>query len=205
MESNHSKTGQVTPRHRRALMLRRAAAILALAAACIIQAGAACAASGMMIALPRRALPAGMLAYLRARIEGADVYVCTRTDALAWAWQLRSASASLSDLSGHALGRFSNRVTITPPRSWSEITWQDVSGGTVTAVRNSSDFLTPDRRTSWVRYDVQSHAGNGPFAAARAIVRMSTVAGLRPSRPCDAAHVGLEAKLSFSGYDSFLK
>lgn len=189
---------------------RRAAAIarLTLAASVAVMlfiGSAANAQIAVPVELLAAAQPAGMSVYLEARVVGADTYVCGMTDAMAWAWFPQSSEAMLSDARNSPAGRYSSRITIVAPRMSEEAIWQDASGGKVVANRTGSGQLSAVDRRTWQRFEIQSREGEGSFAAARTIIRISTSRTNRPAEPCDRTHSGTRVNLAYEGTDLFMK
>ena len=154
--------------------------------------------------IPPAAQPAGMRAYFASQVVGEETYACGRTDALAWAWLLRSSDASLADASSHRIGTFRSAVSVIPPPRTLPSVWQDGEGGRVTATLQSRGMM-PDGVRVWSRYDVRQRDGSGPFTGAKSIVRISNGGIVRPAEGCDQSRSGAIVHIGYGGMDLFLK
>jgi len=157
-------------------------------------AGAAQAQAPALPELPAALKPGDLKAYLAVPAKGAQVYVCNKNDAGAYAWTFKAPDAELDDGAGKAIGKH-----------YGGPTWEGSDGGKVVAGVKASAPAPGGNAIPWLLLDVKSRDGSGQFTQAAAILRVNTVGGQAPAAGCDQAHAGTEQRVPYTATYYFLK
>jgi len=145
--------------------------------------------------LPAAIKPAaGLSVYVEALATGAQVYVCAKNSAGAWAWTLKAPDAQLLDVEKKPIGKH-----------YGGPTWEGNDGGKVVGAAKASAPAPNDNGIPWLLLDVKSREGTGLLSQAQAVLRVSTAGGLPPTMACDEGHAGEENRAPYTATYLFLK
>jgi Protein of unknown function (DUF3455) len=125
--------------------------------------------------------------------RGVQIYACGRNPLGATGWVLEGPDAQLFDPQSKLVGKH-----------YAGPTWEDLDGGKVIGVVKTSMPAPVDKAIPWLLLDTRSREGSGPFAQARAIVRMKTIGGTAPADGCDEGHAGERARVPYTAIYVFL-
>ena len=117
---------------------------------------------------------------------GVQIYSCQAT-ATGFAFTFVAPEASLFDRRG--------RVVI---KHFGGPTWQSVRDGSSVVATKVTDFTADPKSIPELLLKASSHDGKGIMADVTFIQRLETVGGLAPIDGCDAAHVGVVARVPYS-------
>jgi len=120
--------------------------------------------------------PAGQSVYLEALATGVQIYECSQKADLSYEWAFKAPEASLSDASGHSLGKH-----------YAGPTWESTDGSTVVGEVKARDPGPRPSAIPWLLLSAKSNSGSGVFAAAKSVQRVYTVGGVAPTTPCTGA------------------
>ena len=127
--------------------------------------------------------------------RGVQIYTCVRVDE-SYSWKLKAPEATLLTPEGHTAGRH-----------FAGPAWQAIDGsvvvGEVIASGSAPETAGISHSIPWLILRGKSHAGSGIFSAVSYVTRSRTVGGTAPLSGCDAAHVGVEARIPYSASYSF--
>jgi Protein of unknown function (DUF3455) len=171
-------------------MLRASLAVLSL----FVCTGLALAQSPALPELPAALKPGELKAYLAVPAKGAQVYVCNKNDAGAFAWTLKAPDAELDDATGKPIGKH-----------YGGPTWEGNDGGKVVGAVKASAPAPGGNAVAWLLLDIKSRAGSGQFTQAAAILRVNTVGGVASPTGCDEARAGSEQRVPYTATYYFLK
>lgn len=129
--------------------------------------------------------PDQTLAFVR-HAKGVQHYACAESGA-SFAWTLVAPDADLFDRAGAPAGHHGAGPT-----------WQATDGSTVVGTKRAA---APVDATAipWLLLDATSHNDKGGvMSSVTSVQRVSTVGGLAPPSPCDAAHVAATADIPYT-------
>jgi len=141
--------------------------------------------------LPAALKPDGVTPYLHVSATGVQIYVCGMSNG-ARTWAHKGPEAALLDAQGNEIGTH-----------YAGPTWEAFGGKIVGAVKANAPGGAGN--IPWLLLDVKSREGAGPFAEAKAILRVDTKGGVAPADGCDEAHAGQEARVPYMANYIFLK
>jgi hypothetical protein len=131
-------------------------------------------------------VPAGETVVLFARGVGSQIYSCLAAEGK-FSWTLKGPDAELKDRKDKVIGQHSAGPT-----------WKLKDGSEVTGKATAHvDALDADS-VPWLLVNVVSHAGNGALSKVTTIQRVHTHGGKPPADGCDAEHVNVETKSSYT-------
>ena len=143
---------------------------------------------------PDLAPPASVVLLFALGARGVQIYACEAKpdDATAFVWTFKRPEAELLNARGEVVGSH-----------FAGPTWQGHDGSAVVgAVLARAD--APHRKAiPWLLLEAKSHAGSGAFATITHIQRLNTQGGVAPSKGCDAAHLGVEARVPYEATYAF--
>jgi len=164
-----------------------------LAAGTLLLAADGGSATDSTIEVPAGLNPDKLLILQVASGRGVQIYACGRSPLGATGWVLEGPDAQLFDPQSKLVGKH-----------YAGPTWEDLDGGKVTGVVKTSMLAPIDNAIPWLLLDTKSREGSGPFAQARAIVRMETTGGIAPADGCDEGHAGEQARVPYTAIYVFL-
>jgi hypothetical protein len=167
-------------------------ALAAMAFGCLMSSAAA--QTPKLDELPAALKPAGLSVYLEVPATGVQIYVCGKNDAGAAAWTFKAPEADLFDTQKKQIGKH-----------FAGPTWEALAGGKVVGAVKANAPAPEAGAIPWLLLDIKSSEGAGAFNQAKGILRVATHGGVAPAHGCDAAHVGLEARVSYAATYLFLK
>jgi hypothetical protein len=144
--------------------------------------------------LPAALKPGELKPYLAVPAKGAQIYVCNKNDAGAYAWTFKAPEAELADAAGKTIGKH-----------YGGPTWDGSDGGKVVGAVKASAPAPGGNAIPWLLLDIKSRDGSGQFTQAAGILRVQTVGGLAPTTACNETHVGTEQRVSYTATYYFLK
>ena len=157
-------------------------------------AGAALAQAPALPDLPAALKPGELKSYLAVPAKGAQVYLCKKNDAGAYAWTFKAPDAELTDAAGKNIGRH-----------YGGPTWEGSDGDKVVGAVKASAPAPGGNAIPWLLLDIKSRDGTGQFSQAAAILRVNTIGGTAPATGCDEGHAGAEQRVSYTATYYFLK
>jgi hypothetical protein len=167
---------------------------MAVAAALVCIPPAASAQTVALAELPDAIKPAGVAVYLEVPATGVQIYTCGKNPAGAWAWNFKAPDATLFDARKMQIGKH-----------YAGPTWEGQDGGKVVGAVKGNAPAPGGNAIPWLLLDIKSREGSGAFAAAKGILRVSTVGGVAPAQGCDEAHNGAESRVPYTATYLFLK
>jgi len=137
---------------------------------------------------PLRA-PTGQSAFVEALATGVQIYECASKpgEPPTFAWTFRAPEATLSDQSGHALGKH-----------YAGPTWESIDGSKVVGQLKAGDPGPDPTAIPWLLLTAKSSSGAGIFAQTTSVQRVKTVGGVAPSERCDAANATQVARVPYT-------
>lgn len=118
--------------------------------------------------------------------RGVQIYECTASAGGRHAWAFKAPEADLTDAQGRTLGTH-----------FAGPTWLAADGSRLTGKLRARDPGPDPQAIPWLLLDATPGGAPGRFSAVRSIQRLQTVGGLAPATPCDAAHVGEQARVPY--------
>lgn len=125
--------------------------------------------------------------------KGVQIYACKAIHD-AYAWTLKAPDASLSDASGHVIGKH-----------FAGPSWQAADGSTVVGELLNVSSSPSAGAIPWLVLHAKSHTGDGVMANVQYIVRTHTEGGVAPAGGCDANHAGAEVRVPYSATYVFFR
>jgi hypothetical protein len=138
--------------------------------------------------------PSGQTMYLEALATGVQIYECSQKQDLSFEWAFKAPEASLSDKSGHSLGKH-----------FAGPTWESNDGSSVVGEVKAKEPSPRASAIPWLLLSAKKNSGSGVFAPAKSIVRAYTVGGLAPSEACSAANLKQVARVPYTATYYFYK
>src|SRR5258708_4817466 len=140
---------------------------------------------------PSVAPPDNSQLILRTVADGVQIYTCQAVENKIQ-WVFKAPEALLFDETGRQIGKHSAGPS-----------WESFDGSLVTGEATSKmPAPTPDA-IPWLLLRAKSHSGQGQFTRVHYIQRTETKGGAAPSSPCDASHLGAEARIRYSATYTF--
>jgi hypothetical protein len=128
---------------------------------------------------------------LRTAADGVQIYTCQSVDNKVQ-WLFKAPEAALFDETGRQMGKH-----------FAGPSWESFDGSLVTGeVVSKMPAPAPDA-IPWLLLRAKSHSGQGQFTRVQYIQRTETKGGAAPSSPCDASHLGAEARMRYSATYTF--
>lgn len=130
---------------------------------------------------------------IEAFAKGVQIYSCKAAGG-SYAWTLKSPDATLSDASGHAIGKH-----------FAGPSWQAADGSVVVGEAVNASPSPDAGAVAWLVLHAKSHSGDGDMASVQYIVRTRTEGGAAPATGCDAAHASAEVRVPYSAVYLFFR
>ncbi len=131
--------------------------------------------------------PAGQSLYLEALATGVQIYECSQKPDSAYEWAFKAPEASLTDRSGHSLGKH-----------YAGPTWEANDGSAVVGEVKARDSGPGPSAIPWLLLAAKANTGSGIFAAAKSIQRVATAGGLAPAEACSGANLKQVARVPYT-------
>lgn len=120
--------------------------------------------------------------------RGVQIYKCQAKpeDATAFVWTFTAPEAELLNAQGRVVGHH-----------FAGPTWQGQDGSSVVAAVVARVDAPNKKAIPWLLLEAKTHTGGGAFSTVTHIQRLATSGGVAPSKGCDAAHAGAEARVPY--------
>jgi hypothetical protein len=132
--------------------------------------------------------PASAVMIFELGASGVQIYTCqAKADAPnTYEWAFKAPEATLYNARGQVVGTH-----------YAGPTWEGQDGSTIVgAVVARAD--APSRKAiPWLLLEAKDNTGAGVFSGITHIQRLATVGGVAPTKGCDAAHAGEEARVPY--------
>ena len=138
--------------------------------------------------------PPTLSLYLEALAAGVQVYECSRKSDATFEWAFKAPEATLSDASGHALGKH-----------YAGPTWEAVDGSTVVGEIKARDAGPTTTAIPWLLLAAKSNTGSGTFAGAKYVQRVATIGGIAPTQGCSESTLRQQARVPYSAMYYFYR
>ncbi len=136
--------------------------------------------------------PKGHNPYLTVYATGVQIYQCVISQG-SYSWQVQAPDATLYNEKHEIIGKH-----------YKGPIWEYNKGSRIEG-RVVNSLFQSDNAISWLLVEVVSKHGDGPFSAATYINRFNTIGGISPITGCDANHLGIEKKTTYSASYLFYK
>ena len=138
--------------------------------------------------------PAGQDIYLEALATGVQIYECSQKTDSTYEWTFKAPEASLASRSGQRIGKH-----------YAGPTWESTDGSTVVGAVKAKDPGPTSSAIPWLLLSAKTNSGSGVLSAVKSIQRVSTVGGLAPTEPCDAARLHESARVPYTAVYYFYR
>ncbi len=131
--------------------------------------------------------PPGVGAYLKTYANGVQIYECSRKNDSTYEWAFKSPQATLSDSSGHVLGKH-----------YAGPTWEANDGSSVVGETKARDPGPNPTAIPWLLLTPKSQSGSGTFADTKFVQRLATVGGIAPAQGCSETTLKQQVQVPYT-------
>lgn len=138
--------------------------------------------------------PAGAVLAFEMKARGDQIYTCAAKpeDPAAFTWTFKAPEAALLSQKNKVVGSH-----------FAGPTWQSEDGSSVKAAVVARVDASSKNAIPWLLLEAKSHDGSGIFSSITHIQRLATKGGVAPTKGCDAAHAGAEARVTYQATYAF--
>lgn len=138
--------------------------------------------------------PASAILAFEMKARGDQIYTCAAKpeDPTAFAWTFKAPEAALLGDRNEVVGSH-----------FAGPTWQSQDGSSVKAAVVARADAPSKNAIPWLLLEAKSHDGSGIFSAITHIQRLATKGGVAPTKGCDSAHAGAEARVPYKATYAF--
>lgn len=132
--------------------------------------------------------PASAVMIFELGASGVQIYTCqAKADAPnTYEWAFKGPEATLYNAGGQIVGSH-----------YAGPTWEGQDGSTIVGTVLARADAPSKKAIPWLLLEAKSNTGAGIFSSITHIQRLYTVGGVAPSKGCDAAHTGEEARVPY--------
>ena len=138
--------------------------------------------------------PAGATLAFKLGARGDQIYTCAAKpeDPAAFVWTFKAPEAALLNDRNNVVGNH-----------FAGPTWESPDGSSVKAKVIARVDAPSKNAIPWLLLEATSHSGDGIFSSITHIQRLATKGGVAPTKGCDAAHAGAEARVPYMATYTF--